>query len=667
MTTKFDARQTISRDTLTRITGAANSQADDIFRALDSEITPPLALTATGANRVVTIGNITVTNPDTSLNRTIPPISNLIPSFTTATVTLSATGAGTATATGGSTVNLGMTASQFLRIGISLTATGVITLTSGTAAASLAAATIPPTVSGLFAIGHVVVRTDGSNNVANVLKGDLYQYVGGGGGSGTGNGNTILETLKNEFVDSPYQLLTPNVIITDGSTKFASITGATYDLVSNTIKFTANAQVATSIQMLDATEFLPVALDVGSIDLSVFWSRGSALTTLNIPPAFTYEVSRDGGTNWFTVAMTQIGSTDTFRGPLRFDTTTTTESVKQTILTQTTQDANRVLNATTQQRVGQAFTLTTTTKIQEVAIQIAKAGSPSGTLTVSIVANNAGVPSLVASDVLSASNPIAISSIAAGPALVTVTMPAITLAAGTYHVLLSTDAAYKSSFVSTTTELRLRERQTGGSAPFTTVYNGTTYSTGSPSGNLTYTINGRALDLRVRITSAGSPTYPAGLDGFGIFYNLQDVGIVGAVRKTQRFAFNSVIDNSNSFTISSFSPDPDLLTCWYIEAGQGFKVPAFSLSGNVVTFPVNSFNNGGISSTVTLVFEQNSGGAYDNSDVNARLLATNHLGSTSGTDDKSSAGRGIILRNAAGTLVEVSVNALNQLIITSVP
>lgn len=765
MATSTDIRQMRSRDTLDRITGVADSKLDLIVRDLNSEITPPLPFSVTGANRVVTIGNITRTNPTTGLNRTIPPISNLLPSFTSATVTMSATGAGTATPSVGSAINLGMTASQFLKIAVNIDATGSITLTSGTAGASLAAATTPASISGLFAVGFFVVRTDGSNNVANVLTTDLYQYVGGGGSGGSGTGNPTLESIKNEFVDSPYELVTPNIIATDGQSKIATLSGATYDLITNTIKFSANSQSATSTQQLDTAEFLSRALDVGAVDLSVFWNLGTSLQTFAVPDAatsysslsastlsgsavvtvtttvphhlvtgsritvttstaiggisaaggnlsvsnvavtvlnefqftftagasasssatgildtvtvlgFLYEVSRDGTSNWFTVPMTRVGTTNVFRGPLIFDTTTTTESTNQTVKSQAAQTSTSVITdvAGGVASIGQGFTLTNTARIKKVVLNLSKGtGTPVGNIFISMIKDVGGFPSTNAADVLTQSSAILISGIGltTSPANYTFDIPQITLASGiVYHVVMSTDTTYKAGYTSNNNNvIKSGYNNSGATSPFLEIFNSTVWSTPG-SFNLTYQLLGRALDLRVRISSpsTGTLTYPIGLDGWGIFYNLQDVGIVGASRKTQRFGFNSVTDNLSTFTISAFNPDPDLLQCYYVEAGQVFKVPAFTLNGNVVTFATNTFNNGGVSAPVTLIFDQNNGGAFDNADSNVRVLAANHLGSTSGADDKSAAGRGILLRNAAGTLVELALDANNNIIILSTP
>jgi hypothetical protein len=599
--------------------------------------------------------------------------------------------------------------------------------------------------------------------VLDVKEGDIYfnsalqafrgYYNGAWRTLGSGSGNPTLETLKNQFVDSPFQLMTPNIMLTDEGTKFASFTGAAYSAANSVINFSANSQVATSVQMLDSTEFLPYGIDMTSIDLSAFWSTKAGLTVpdaattysgLNVTVTntsstvivttpvehdlktgsritvttataiggissgnlsqantaitvlspqqfsyaagaaasstasgtldtlavlgFKYEVSRDGGTNWFTVPMSRVGTTEAFRGPFTWDNTTAnTESTQQSLATQTGTVITRTLAASSSdQQLSQSFVVTSgqTWVIKKVILNVTKTGTPGGNIYVSLVKNATGnIPSLVLSDMLGQSNAVVASGLTTGAN--TITMPTTVLTPGTYHVVVSSDAAYKAtgSFGSNNIALQEASSLTGESS-----YNGTVWSTVAARG-LIYTLQGRSLDLRVRISSptSGTFTYPSGLDGYGIFYNLQDVGIVGQSKKNQKFVFNSVTDNLSSFALTAFNPDPDLLTCWYIEGGQGFKVPAFNLNGNTAVFPANTFNNGGVSATMTLVFEQNNGGGYDNSDMNANLLAQNFLGSEATTFDRSVGGRGIKLRKPNGTLVELSVDNSNNIVISSLP
>jgi hypothetical protein len=66
------------------------------------------------------------------------------------------------------------------------------------------------------------------------------------------------------------------------------------------------------------------------------------------------------------------------------------------------------------------------------------------------------------------------------------------------------------------------------------------------------------------------------------------------------------------------------------------------------------------------VFDQTTGGAFDNSDLNGLLLANNHLGSTDTSIDKSVNGRGIFLRRPDGTLREICIDDSDNIVVYSV-
>lgn len=177
MSSKTDLRQTRSRDTLSRTTGAADSQGDLIVKNLNSEVTPPLALSASNpVSRVVNIGAINVSNATTGLTKTIQPIAETMPTFTGGTITLPSSGGGSATPSVGSTLSLSMTSSQFLKLGVNINSAGSLVLTKGTAGASAAAATLPATAPGSLALGYILVQTDGSNNVQNISGSGLFEY-----------------------------------------------------------------------------------------------------------------------------------------------------------------------------------------------------------------------------------------------------------------------------------------------------------------------------------------------------------------------------------------------------------------------------------------------------------------------------------------------------------
>jgi hypothetical protein len=174
---------------------------------------------------------------------------------------------------------------------------------------------------------------------------------------------------------------------------------------------------------------------------------------------------------------------------------------------------------------------------------------------------------------------------------------------------------------------------------------------------------GYDLDLRVRITASANDKV---LNGYGIFYDNDPVIVVNNTLQLQVFKFKAVADNLDTFTLTNFLPNADLLKVYYVEGGQVFHYGAFTLQGNDVIFPANTFNNNAVEADITLVFDQMRGGAYDNSDTNASLLAANHLGSTDGTIDKSLSGRGIFLRRPDGTLRELIINDADEIEIYSV-
>lgn len=645
-----------------------------------SDLQVPFYLTENSTpNHSANINQAVLTDSDTGRKRTVPPIRGQLQSLISGSVSFPTTGAGTVITTYG-TVSFGMVANQYRRVGINMSQLGGTAYTFGNAASSLTLANDPPCIPGFFPVGHIVCRTDSSNNVQNIVASDIYQYFGDEEFEELIQADNILANIKDQFVDSPYSLVTPLIVGTPAnnmtiSNIFFSVgSGITRDLANGTLGFTADSQSLVSVNCLDPVEFLALGTDVTQVDLVAYWNKnkpvalgGSAAYT--IPPSFTYAVSRDGGFNYFPVTMNRVGTTEVFSGALAFDRTSTTEPSRNTIINQSVQAGTYDVAP---YPIGTPFTLSATTKLQEVQVQVRRGSAiPSGSFSIKIIKDSSGFPSTNANDVLSVSQPISIASLALTGTLQTFTLPlgAATLVAGTYHVVFVPDATYNAGYAANSSALISFAVDTSGGTPSLEERSGTggtTWISASPF-SLTWQLLGRVLDFRVRVTSAGSPIYPCGLDAVAVYYNLNDVGIVGATRKTARRAFNSVTDNLSTFTITEFNPDPDLLTCYYVEAGQSFKVPSFALSGNVVTFPTNSFNNGGVSSPITLIFDQNNGGAFDNSDSNRRLLASNHLGSTNGTDDLSVAGRGIILKRPDGTLREIALDNFDNITISTVP
>lgn len=222
---KFDARQTISKDLLDQLTIASGVELDNILRAINSNVTYPLKLSATGLDRITSIGSIFVTNPETSKNRTIATILNTIPNFLGGTITAPVGGVGTITVSPGVNLAISMAANEFLKIGINMNSVGLIYLTAGLVGSSLVLATPPPGISDTFSVGYMVLRTDGSNLIQNTLASDIYQYDGGF----TGDAGAAVNSLR---IAAYYDAIVGSVLqLSTGQATHTSIAAAILDFV----------------------------------------------------------------------------------------------------------------------------------------------------------------------------------------------------------------------------------------------------------------------------------------------------------------------------------------------------------------------------------------------------------------------------------------------------
>lgn len=344
-------------------------------------------------------------------------------------------------------------------------------------------------------------------------------------------------------------------------------------------------------------------------------------------------ISSDGGSSWSTSAA-----------DFQFSVEGTT-SENSTLDSQATVDDTEELNASTQLRVGQAITLANTSEIREVDLDMTvnDSGSLAGNLFVSLYTDDGGG---LPDELVVETNAILASTFSTG--VNTINIPDKALVAGTYHIVVRTDAEYKAAFATGVDSISLDSDSAGTAG---TIDGGAGFGAGTF--DLFYTVRGIELDLRVRVTSSVA----SNMDGVAVLYDKVTSGIATGVKERQVFHFKAVADNDNTFPLTSFIPDTDLLRVYYVQAGQVFAHPGFTVDGQVITFAVDQFNNGGVEADVTLVFDQTRGGAFDNSDLNGLLLAANRLGSTDPTIDKSVAGEGILLRalGNGNKLVEASI------------
>lgn len=186
MSTKFDARQSISRDTLDQLATSANKQVDDLLRSINSELTMPVRMKASSpADYVLSISNVNVSNPNTSRKRTLAHIGQFVTSFISGIVTFPSVSGGNITfSTGGSTpVPLVCTVGNVVKVLIFLDGQGNLGAIVGAQAGSEAAAVVPSPRGGTLSIGYLVMFNS-AGTISTVNNTNIYQFVGASSGGG---------------------------------------------------------------------------------------------------------------------------------------------------------------------------------------------------------------------------------------------------------------------------------------------------------------------------------------------------------------------------------------------------------------------------------------------------------------------------------------------------
>lgn len=317
------------------------------------------------------------------------------------------------------------------------------------------------------------------------------------------------------------------------------------------------------------------------------------------------------------------------------------------------------LNATTTQAISNFISVSSTAVAKRADLNLTVTGSPLGNVYVSVYSDNAGSPG----ELLAQSAAVPVSSLVTG--VNTFLLPTLVVSdndpsVNDYHLVLSSDATYKANFSTGVDSISWGTVAGSGADTF----DGSVWSPAASF--LVFELSGRELDLRARITAGTGDTL---LAAFAVAYDEEeDAGLVTAgTKRVKYFEFLSISGNENEFDLG-WIPDPDLVSVNWIQSGQQYQYPAFSLQGNKIIFPVNTFYDvyNGDDLTVTLKVMQLEGNSFDNSDDNANLLASNHLGSTDASLDRSSAGRGIFLRRPDGTLREIAIDDDDNIVVYSV-
>lgn len=502
-------------------------------------------------------------------------------------------------------------------------------------------------------IGQVVVQED-TGSIADIFQDDITQQGTGGGGSGegTGDANSFLEDLKARLRDSFWKWLTPNIFSQQEATLVDPSSTGSYDIANTEYDLAAIGNVLVT-KNLFGSKFKESDSEALGGELHVLWNTDD--------PLATYEMSLNGGSTWEAVTMNQIAGSKKYIGEVLALNPATTSLHENAVANA---DSTKTFNATTQQYQAMPIVVASGVKHKTISgnIYLNKLGSPTGDLSVRLVKDNAGAPSLLASDILAESSPISIGGLSAGDNVVPISL-STRLPAGTYWlVLVPTDYYRTTGFSAGVNELRWRSDTSSPSyaAGTLNIFNGTTWSAVSGE-DACFQLNGFAYDLRVRITSG---TVSVALNGLGVFFSE-----TGAFTKDtplpefQRFLVTGNSDQT-TFQITTFIPDSTTLRVINGFTGQTLIHGDFQVNGRDVIFPSGTFLFPG--DVKNVVFDQRMGFGQGN-DRALAILAANALGSTDPQYDLSLAGKGILLKRPDGVLRMLRLDNSDNIVIESVP
>jgi len=432
-------------------------------------------------------------------------------------------------------------------------------------------------------------------------------------------GIKILEAIRNAMDTGIYRFSTPSIAAIDQDDLVATFGGtAAFDTPNEAYSLPAVSDSITSVNLLDEEEFIddPERIsDIGKVQVVLHWNQAA------LDEGAVVEISRNGGVDYYPVTMTRVGNnTEITLGTYEWTTEEANVSLLSDIAAST---AANELNATTQQQLARQFTVApgTVYVAKTGMFRLLRAGTVSGTLFYKIVRDSAGLPSTDPEDIVAVSESVNAIDISTSDDDRVLSFGNTVLGPGTYHMVLASDASYKASFVTTTNVVSLRSF-TGASITAFGAYDGTVWAELGATLHPIYELQGRTVDLRLRVTASQTNRI---LDAFTVFYK-PELDSAGGILNYDTKEFDGLSDNTNVFSIN-FNPDYRLLNVYHVQLGQVYKWPAFTISGNVVTFPANTFKTD-VTETITLKFTQTDGSVFDTSDQNGQSIAALQLTDT---------------------------------------
>lgn len=507
-------------------------------------------------------------------------------------------------------------------------------------------------------LANVWVQEDGSGDILAIDYANITQLGVGGSGSGTGDANSDLTRYQDRINLAPFYCADTNIAAVNESDKLDVSSTAVFDIPSGTFKFLdSTAQTLVSTQSLDDEFLEPVdedgnplpASDLDTVELYTIWELD------NIDEAATYEVSRDGGNEYQEIAIKRIGKSDSYRGVHTF-TEEAANAFNQEYAVGNA-DALKDFNDSSAFDISQKFTVAATTVYKDLFLYVNKATANAvGKFCVEIVKDDAGAPSSDPADSEWTSTFKNVADLAIGNDVAQFDSHFV-LKPGDYHILVKPDQEYTDGYTNNNADkISLRINGTAGPVPNLRTYDGSVWSAEVANETVTYRLEGRVLDVRVRITSSATADDKL-LRSYALFYDYESGVEYNNPVFLKPFRFDGTVDNDNEFIIDTFLPDSRLLMCFARGTGQVFRYGDFVLDGHKAIFPENTFN---VTGTVYLEFFQVQGVGNQASTVADALVTANHLGSTDPLINKSLPGRGFILENANGDMIEVGLDGNNN-------
>jgi hypothetical protein len=289
----LDSRQSANRAILQQLFPYVGNQTLDVLLAsIDSEVTPPLDVTASNpASLVINVGSAIVSNPESNRQKSMNFIGNGIPAFVGATITFPSTSPGNITTSQATSTPLTLPSGDYVAVLLALDDTGTLDIAIGTPVGSIGAVVVPPPDSSTQPFAYVILHNLGGT-IQNVAQSEIFQLAGGGGSSGSGGGGIAQEV--------PLTIGTTSVNVTFPTAKsntnyvvIAQLTNLTdpnpeYQPITITQKLTTgfqaewNGNLGTSNYVLSYVVAPGASLQSGEFIVSM----GSTSATISFPIAF---------------------------------------------------------------------------------------------------------------------------------------------------------------------------------------------------------------------------------------------------------------------------------------------------------------------------------------------------------------------------------------------